>query len=287
MADTMTLVAGLLLFGFLYGTTTQARFVVRFAVLIALIAPATTYAMLAYVFLALFGAEGSTKDINSQLGFAYAGLVAWFLPIQVEVLGCQFDARRPCVFICNHQSEVDFVAMSNAFPKDAVILAKKSIKMIPFMGWYMALAGNVFIDRKNRESAMETMGRVAKILQEKQVGVFMFPEGTRSRQTTNELLPFKKGAFNLAVQGQIPIVPMVVSSYHSLYNLKNMLFEGGVIRVKVLPAIETAGLTSEDVDRLTTETHALMSQTLVEISGTVPAYAAPLKVRDAKKAKKE
>ncbi|KAJ3390871.1 1-acylglycerol-3-phosphate O-acyltransferase [Chytriomyces confervae] len=282
---TVTLFTGLLLFAFLYATTKQTRFVVRFALMILLIAPACTYAMIAYIVLALFGAPGSTKDVNKQLGFAYSHLVDWFLPIKVELVegSVPFDDRRPCVFICNHQSEVDFIAMATVFPKDAVILAKKSIRYIPFMGWYMALAGNVFIDRRNRESAVETMGRVAKIIQEKKVGVFMFPEGTRSRQTTNELLPFKKGAFNLAVQGQIPIVPMVVSSYHGVCNIKNMIFDGGVIRVKILKAIETEGCTNDDVDRLTQTAQDLMSKTLVEISGPVPAWSEPLKIKKAKK----
>ncbi|KAJ3040182.1 1-acylglycerol-3-phosphate O-acyltransferase, partial [Rhizoclosmatium hyalinum] len=148
------------------------------------------------------------------------------------------------------------------------------------MGWYMSLAGNVFINRSNRGSAIETMSKVAKTLKEKKVGVFMFPEGTRSRQTTNEMLPLKKGAFVLAIQGQIPIQPMVVSSYHSLYNIKNLLFEGGVIRIKVLPPIETKGLTMDDMDQLIASTSKLMSDTLVEISEPAPTWAKPLKIKD-------
>ncbi|KAJ3287608.1 1-acylglycerol-3-phosphate O-acyltransferase [Rhizoclosmatium sp. JEL0117] len=241
--------------------------------------------MIACIVMPLIGMD---RDGNPQLAWAYKHLCNWFLPIRVELVGnTEFDERRPAVFICNHQSEMDFVAMSNAFPKKAVILAKESIKYIPFMGWYMSLAGNVFINRSNRGSAIETMSKVAKTLKEKKVGVFMFPEGTRSRQTTNEMLPLKKGAFVLAIQGQIPIQPMVVSSYHSLYNIKNLLFEGGVIRIKVLPPIETKGLTMDDMDQLIASTSKLMSDTLVEISEPAPTWAKPLKIKDSGSSKKK
>ncbi|KAJ3064163.1 1-acylglycerol-3-phosphate O-acyltransferase [Podochytrium sp. JEL0797] len=285
--DTLLLFILVLVFGFLFATTTTTRFIVRTTILVLLIPIATTYAMLTPLVLPALGMDAS--DVNPHLAFSYKHLVSWFLPIRVEIVGDrkEFDPRRPCVFICNHQSELDFTAMANAFPSKAVILAKESIKYIPFMGWYMMIARNVFINRSNRGSALETMAKVAKTLNEKKVGVFMFPEGTRSRQTTNELLPFKKGAFVLAVQGQIPILPIVVSSYHSVFNIKNMLFEGGVIRIKILPAIETAGLTMEEVDKLTLSTHKLMSDTLVEISDPAPSYAEPLKIKDVGKKKKE
>ncbi|KAJ3128247.1 hypothetical protein HK100_009278 [Physocladia obscura] len=195
----------------------------------------------------------ATNDINSQLAFAYRSLTNFFLPIKIEIVGDlkQFDTRRPAVFICNHQSEMDFAAIGN------------------------------------RGSAIETMSKVAKTIYEKKVGVFMFPEGTRSRQTTNQMLPFKKGAFYLAIQGQIPVIPMVISSYHDLYNIKNRLFEGGLIRIKILPAIETTGMTLEDVDKLTDDAFTKMSEVLVEISDPVPDFAAPLKIPEKKPRKKE
>ncbi|KAJ3212334.1 1-acylglycerol-3-phosphate O-acyltransferase [Entophlyctis luteolus] len=217
--------------------------------------------MASYFVLKVFGGPRATNDINSQLGFAYRHLTNFFLPLRVEMVGDlrSFDQRRPAVFVCNHQSEMDFVAMANVFPKDTVILAKESIKYIPFMGWYMWLAGNVFINRENNKSAVDTMAKVAAIIEE------------------------KKGAFYLAIQGQIPVVPMVVSSYHDIFNIKNMLFEGGIIRVKLLKPIETAGLTIDDVEKLSADVYQSMSDTLVEISGPVPSFAEPLKIQGKKK----
>ncbi|KAJ3205868.1 1-acylglycerol-3-phosphate O-acyltransferase [Dinochytrium kinnereticum] len=94
------------------------------------------------------------------------------------------------------------------------------------------------------------------------MGLFMFPEGTRSHQTTNDLLPFKKGAFQLAVQGQMPIVPIVVNSYQDMYSSKQFYFRGGEMRIK--------GLTSSDIDDLVVKTRGLMVETLREISKPVP-----------------
>ncbi|KAJ3413517.1 hypothetical protein HDV05_007900 [Chytridiales sp. JEL 0842] len=211
----------------------------------------------------------------------------WLLNIKVKVEGEEhLDVQRPAVFICNHQSELDLVSIALAFPKATVIMAKKDLERVPLMGQSLKLAKDVLIDRGNRQSAIETMAKVAKEIQEKKIGLFLFPEGTRSYQTTNELLPFKKGAFYLAIQGQIPLVPIVVSSYHDVYCLRRQLFEGGEIRVKVLPPVTTNGLTTADVDKLLNKTQDMMAKTLADISGPVPPYFKPLKIKTTE-AKKE
>ena len=64
------------------------------------------------------------------------------------------------------------------------------------------------------------------------LSIWLYPEGTRSHQTTNELLAFKKGAFHIAISGQIPIIPVVISTYHNIYDSKNWRFDGGKIKIK-------------------------------------------------------
>jgi lysophosphatidate acyltransferase len=102
----------------------------------------------------------------------------------------------------------------------------------------------------------------------------MFPEGTRSRQLDSTLLPFKKGAFYLAKSGEIPIIPIVISTYGEVYNSKKMNFEGGLIRIKgmricvlirvVMDSIETNK--DMNVNDLIERTRDAMSATLKEIS---------------------
>jgi lysophosphatidate acyltransferase len=78
------------------------------------------------------------------------------------------------------------------FPPNCVIMAKKDLIWAPFIGQYLWMANNVFIDRDNNQNAIATMKYIASELKKKNMGIFMFPEGTRSHQTTNDMLPFKK-----------------------------------------------------------------------------------------------
>ncbi|KAJ3067102.1 1-acylglycerol-3-phosphate O-acyltransferase [Podochytrium sp. JEL0797] len=206
----------------------------------------------------------------------------------LEEEGSEFlDSVRPCVFVMNHQSEMDILVLGSFIPQDCVVLMKEEFKKLPIIGQYVRATGDaVFIKRQSRDSAIETMAQVATVVKQRNVPVHIFPEGTRSYQTTNDLLPFKKGAFHLAVSAQIPIIPVVASSYHSIYNLKNLLFEGGVVRIKVLPPVSTEGLVTADVGELTEKVRGQMLATLKEISAPPPVYAKAIKV-PVSKAKKD
>jgi lysophosphatidate acyltransferase len=96
--------------------------------------------------------------------------------------------------------------------------------------------------------------------------VFIFPEGTRSYAEEPELLPFKKGAFHLAVQAQVPIVPIVVANYSHVLNVRRNFFNPGIIDVSVLPAIPTTGMTAADVDALMKKTRDGMLEELIRLS---------------------
>ena len=94
------------------------------------------------------------------------------------------------------------------------------------------IAKNVFITRSNSQSAIDTMRRVVKTLVKDKTSLYMFPEGTRSHQKNNTMLPFKKGAFHLAVQGQMPIVPIVISTYAPFYSEENLIWDDIQIQVQ-------------------------------------------------------
>lgn len=145
-----------------------------------------------------------------------------------DVLG----TTRPAVFIGNHQTELDVLMLGAIFPKYCSVTAKSSLKRVPFLGWFMSLSGSVFIDRKNSKDAREAMQGAAREIQAKKQSVFMFPEGTRSYSKDPDLLPFKKGAFHLAVQAGVPVVPIVAANYSNILHIKNLTFNSGSIPVK-------------------------------------------------------
>lgn len=139
---------------------------------------------------------------------------------------------RPAVFIGNHQTELDVLMLGCMFPKYCSVTAKASLKKVPFLGWFMALSGSIFLDRANSKDAREAMSGAANEMRSKRQSVYMFPEGTRSYAKDPMLLPFKKGAFHLAVQAQVPIVPVVVANYSHVLWIKGLVFRSGRIPCK-------------------------------------------------------
>ncbi|KAI4172713.1 MAG: hypothetical protein LQ346_008542, partial [Caloplaca aetnensis] len=108
------------------------------------------------------------------------------------------SAARPCVIIGNHQSELDVLLLAHIFPPYCSVTAKSSLKRIPFLGWFMALSGTVFIDRADSVSARAAFSGAAEEMLRHRQSVFIFPEGTRSYARGPEMGAFKKGAFHLA-----------------------------------------------------------------------------------------
>lgn len=96
----------------------------------------------------------------------------------------------------------------------------------------MALSKTVFIDRGNRETARAAFDGASRAMNEDKQSVYIFPEGTRSYTLHPEMLPFKKGAFHLAVQAKVPIVPIVVANYSDVLHVPSRRFTGGKVPVK-------------------------------------------------------
>ncbi|KAJ5238445.1 20S cyclosome subunit (BimA/Nuc2/Cdc27) [Penicillium chermesinum] len=187
--------------------------------------------------------------------------------VRFEIVeGEEYLSTRPAVFIGNHQTELDVLMLGAIFPKYCSVTAKKSLRNVPFLGWFMALSRTVFIDRANRETAMKAFDGAADEMRNHRQSVFIFAEGTRSYSDKPTLLPFKKGAFHLAVKAGVPIVPVVTENYSHILSPKNWRFESGAIKVKVLPPIETKNLTPADVDELTTSARDSMLKTLMDMA---------------------
>ncbi|WVR03265.1 hypothetical protein IAU60_000256 [Kwoniella sp. DSM 27419] len=177
---------------------------------------------------------------------------------------------QSAVLVGNHQSFLDILYIGRIFPKRAAIMAKQELQWTPLLGQFMSLSGAVFINRKNRKHALAAMEQAGNDMKKRGVSLWVFPEGTRSSSAEPALLPFKKGAFHLAVQAQVPIVPVVCENYHRLFDGRTR-FEPGQLKLRVLPPIPTAGLTTDDVTALTESTREMMLETLRDISQPGPS----------------
>lgn len=156
------------------------------------------------------------------------------------------DPRRPFVVVSNHESFVDILLISH-LPWEMKWLSKVEILRIPILGWDMWLAGDVPVERGTARSAVKAMRRCKEILAQR-VSVIIFPEGTRS--STGEMLPFKDGAFRLAIDAGVPILPLVVAGTGTALPKHGWRFGRSDAEVRVLPPVETAGMTTADVESL-------------------------------------
>ncbi len=187
-------------------------------------------------------------------------------------LSPQFERARPCVIICNHQSNYDLFVLGNIVPPRTVCIGKKSLKWVPFFGQLFWLAGNVLIDRGNPQRARRAILQTTETLQHKDTSIWVFPEGTRNKGEA--LLPFKRGAFQMAIEAGVPIVPVCVSTYVRSMDLNR--WNSGEVIIRTLPAIPTTGLTSEDIPQLIALCHGQMQTCIASMDAQVRGSAAAI-----------
>ncbi|MDX5372758.1 MAG: 1-acylglycerol-3-phosphate O-acyltransferase [Pseudomonadaceae bacterium] len=172
-----------------------------------------------------------------------------------------FGQDSPCVVIANHQSNYDLYVLGRVVPPRTVSIGKKSLKWIPFFGQLYWLAGNVLIDRGNAQQAKRAMLQTTETLQQRDTSIWVFPEGTRSQG--KGLLPFKKGAFQMAIAAGVPIIPVCVSSYAGRFRLNR--WNSGRVLIRSLPAIPTLGLTLDDLPQLMQRCQQLMGECIEQL----------------------
>lgn len=191
------------------------------------------------------------RPFNPANGTLSAKLYAWptryilGMRVRADVRSLQ-DLTGPCVLVGNHQSNYDLFLFGNVIPPRTVAIGKKSLKWVPLFGTLFWLAGNVLVERENAYKARKALQRVTDTLRHRNASIWVFPEGTRN--TGSELLPFKKGAFQMAIAAGVPVVPVCMSRYPGTLDLNR--WRSGEILIRSLPPISTTGLTTDDIAQL-------------------------------------
>jgi len=189
------------------------------------------YGVVASIVLRIAGNPGISQWATAR-AFKYVMMLTTNITFEIDDPSDVLGTTRPAVFIGNHQTELDVLMLGCLFPKYCSVTAKSSLRNTPFLGWFMSLSGSIFIDRKNSKDAREAMQGAANEIRDRKQSVFMFPEGTRSYAKDPIMLPFKKGAFHLAVQAGVPIVPCVVANYSHVLWIRGLVFNSGKIPMK-------------------------------------------------------
>jgi putative phosphoserine phosphatase/1-acylglycerol-3-phosphate O-acyltransferase len=191
-------------------------------------------------------ANRSQREGANVLMSAWPDLATALAGIELEVTGEEhLWEHRPAVFIFNHQSAVDTLLVAKLLRRDFTGIAKQEIRRNPLFGPAFQLAGVVFIDRADSTRAIDALKPAVKALREGR-SIAIAPEGTRSR--TKQLGRFKKGAFHLAMQAGVPIVPIVFENALDVLPRGAFVLRPANVRAVVLPPIDTSAWTRESLD---------------------------------------
>lgn len=194
-----------------------------------------------------------TGAISSDLVLALAG-------INLDVQGEQhLWSHRPAVFIINHQSKLDAQIVLSLLRRDVVGVAKKEAADLPGVGTILNWMDTALIDRKNTANAIEALQPALERLRSG-ISVALAPEGTRSYSP--RLSPFKKGAFHLAMQAGVPIVPIVIRNAGELASRNAVVMRPGTVQVSILPPIDVSSWSRENLDAHVEDVQALYRSTL-------------------------
>ncbi|MDC5847848.1 1-acylglycerol-3-phosphate O-acyltransferase [Vibrio europaeus] len=174
------------------------------------------------------------------------------------------------VYISNHQSVYDFVTAPGMLRPRTVSLGKKELLWVPFFGQLYWITGNILINRQDKSKARDTIKQVAEAIHQRDLSVWAYPEGTRSKG--RGLLPFKTGAFRMAIEAGVPITPMVVSTTHNKIDLNRR--NNGVVITEMLEPIDTTQYNLNDARALAEHCHQLMEAKIAELDKEVAAFEA-------------
>jgi len=207
---------------------------------------------------AITGSKRSAQNFSYSL---FADTARALIGLDLVVRGEEhLWSQRPAVFIFNHQSKADVVIAASLVRRDLAGVGKKEIKRMPVIGQVMEFGGMVPIDRENAKSAIEAMRPLVQAITEEGRCVLLAPEGTRT--VSPRLGPFKKGAFHLAMQAGVPIVPIVIHNALDVAPKGDFVFRPATVEVDVLPPVDTSTWTPRTLNQHVKAVRNLYLETL-------------------------
>ncbi len=239
---------------------------------------------------ALTGSLRKSRNFSTSLFADVAGAISG---MELDVEGEEYVwSDRPCVFVFNHQSQADMLVLAALLRRDMAGVGKKEIGNVPILGKVIEYAGTVLIDRENTSSAVEAMQPLVDVMRNEGRCVCIAPEGTRS--TSTNLGRFKKGAFHLAIQAEVPVVPIVIHNAIDVSPRGQFVMRPATVKVTILPPVDTSEWRAETVDEHVDYVRDMFLEELDQMvlqQGTMPAKspaaATAVLIEDKKKAAKK
>ena len=215
--------------------------------------------------LVLYLARPFNPDNNRLLGWIVARVGRCLLGMKRPLYGAEnMPQDRPTVIIANHQQNDDLFLMDDLLPPRTVAVGKSSLVWVPFFGQVFWLGGNIILNRGRSRKAVAVMEATSEAINQQRKSIWVFPEGTRSRG--RGLGSFKKGAFHTAIAAGAPITMVCAGEYHG--KTRGWSGRREPVPMRILPPVETQGLTSADVPELIARCHQQMSEAIAGLART-------------------
>lgn len=197
----------------------------------------------------------------------WAGHLLRLAGVTVTVEGAEnIPQGRPCVFAGNHRSYYDIPLALTQLGAPHGLVAKKEIQSLPLVRGWMRLLHCVFLDREDPRKAMAALNEAIDIVK-RGYSITIFPEGTRNKGAEGSLLEFKSGAFRIATKAKAPIVPLAITGSRDIMENHHMLMHPAHVTIRILPPIETEGLSKEEIRALPQRTADAIARRLPAESG--------------------
>jgi len=211
--------------------------------------------------LPIWALSGSKRDALNFSVSVFADTASALIGLNLKISGEEhLWSRRPAVFVFNHQSNVDLVIMARLMRRDISGVGKRELRDMPVIGRVLEASGVVLIDRSNTAAAIASMAPLVDAMRVEGKSVCLSPEGTRA--ISPRLAEFKKGAFHLAMEAGVPMVPIVIHNSGDVQPKGDMLYHPGTVKVDVLPPIDTGEWTVETIDEHVAEVRGMYLRAL-------------------------
>ncbi|WP_243457156.1 HAD-IB family hydrolase [Parasphingorhabdus cellanae] len=189
--------------------------------------------------LPIWALTGSQREATNFSTGLFGDIATALTGVELDINGEEnLWVNRPCIFVFNHQSKADVMIMAKLVRKDVGGIAKKEVKDTPVIGKVMEMAGTVFVDRADGRNAIKAMEPLVDAIKIDGKSICIAPEGTRT--LSPKIGPFKKGAFHLAMQAGVPMVPIVIHNAGDVAPKNEFVMRPATVKVDILPPVDTS-----------------------------------------------